>query len=115
MNKMTEQEIWNNEDAICLQTDTLDDISIPPWIEQDITPSTVAAIVHGGKQHDLCRLVSPRLMAEHGDDVLQFIKDEIGELPQPARDESWSGIAVYYLSHAVELWASTTYSRLTDS
>jgi hypothetical protein len=45
-------------------------------------------------------------MNEHGDDVLQYIQDSLDELPKPRDDESWSGIAVFYLSYAVELWAS---------
>ena len=44
-------------------------------------------------------------MAEHGNDVLQYIEDQIGELPQPRPGESWSGMAVFYLSYAVEMWA----------
>lgn len=45
-------------------------------------------------------------MALHGDDVLEYVEDHYGEIPAPPRVESWSGIAVFYLSAAVELFAS---------
>ena len=42
---MTDQEIWNDDTPIS----ALDvDIEIPRWIEQDISPQDVAAIVQGG-------------------------------------------------------------------
>lgn len=44
------------------------------------------------------------VMAEHGNDVLDFVEDSLGELPTPPKGESWSGMAVFYLSCAVELW-----------
>ena len=43
-------------------------------------------------------------MADYGDDVLQYIQDTMGELPKPDNCESWSGMACFYLSCAVELW-----------
>lgn len=51
-------------------------------------------------------------MAKHGDDVLQFIEDRLGEIPQPDEGESWSGMACFYLSFAVELWASEAENAL---
>ena len=47
-------------------------------------------------------------MSEYGDEILQYIEDSYGEIPAPIKGESWSGIAVYYFSMAVELWASGT-------
>lgn len=47
-----------------------------------------------------------KTMAEHGDDVLEYIVDQWGELPTPDNDLSWSGIAVLYLSTAVEIWCA---------
>lgn len=85
---------------------------VPRWIDQNITLYEVQAIQHGGcasgaympavTYHE-----AAATMAEHGDDVLQFIDDELGELPTVPTDTSWSGIAVFYLSYAVELWASS--------
>ena len=51
-------------------------------------------------------------MAEHGDDVLEYIEDTLGEIPAPKAGESWSGLAVFYLSMAVELWAGDVMSQL---
>ena len=42
---MTDQEIWNDDTPI---TDIDIDIEVPSWIEQDISPQDVAAIVQGG-------------------------------------------------------------------
>ena len=42
-------------------------------------------------------------MAVHGDDVLQYLEDITGELLIPPNDVCWSGLAVFYLSRAVEL------------
>lgn len=53
-------------------------------------------------------------MNQHGDDVLQYIQDELGELPKPPVDTSWGGLAIFYLSIAVEAWASGAYSQLED-
>ena len=54
-------------------------------------------------------------MSEHGDDVLQYLEDQLGELPQHASTESWSGIAVHYLSCAVELWASGAEAEICEA
>jgi hypothetical protein len=86
-------------------------IDVPRWIEQDITLYTVEAINQGGcasgaympavTYHD-----ATQAMAEHGDDVLEFIEEGIGELPMPEQTTSWGGLACHFLSCAVELWAS---------
>ena len=47
-------------------------------------------------------------------DVLQYIDDALGEVPAPKRGESWGGIAVHYLSTAVELWAHDIMGQLED-
>ena len=94
-------------------------IDVPLWIDQDITPGSVAAIVQGGCASGaympaVTYYQATQTMAEHGDAVLQFIQDgsRFGELPHPRDDESWAGIAVHYLSIAVELWAARAYSEL---
>ena len=45
------------------------------------------------------------VMNEHGDAILEFIEGNLGEIPAPKHGESWAGMAVYYVSMAVELWA----------
>ena len=109
---MTEDEMWNDDKPV---TDY--EIDVPAWIEQDIAPSQIMAIYQGGcasgaympavTYHE-----AAGTMQEHGDDVLQFIQDALGELPKPKDDESWSGMACFYLSAAVELWAMTAHDEL---
>jgi hypothetical protein len=88
------------------------DIDVPAWIKQDITGADVAAICQGGCASGAYMPAvtyhsALTTMGEHGDDVLQFIEDSMGELPTPPEGVSWSGLACHYLSTAVELWASS--------
>ena len=88
------------------------DIDVPAWIEQDITPQTIAAIVQGGCASGaympaVTYWQALETMSKHGDDVLQYVEDTYGELLPPPEGSSWSGVAVHYLSIAVELWASS--------
>lgn len=90
-------------------------IDIPRWIDQDIDNYQVQAIVEGGcasgaympavTYHE-----ARETMNEHGDDVLDFIEDAYGELPTVPEGSSWSGMAVHYLSCAVEIWANRASS-----
>ena len=102
-------DMWNTETAI-REIEGLD-IEVPAWISQDISPSDVAAILQGGCASGAYMPAviyhqALETMKEHGDDVLQFIEDRLGELPAPKKGESWSGLVCFYLSCAVELWAS---------
>lgn len=118
MNNTAEKQvydIWNDETEL---TDY--GITVPEYIEQDIAAQDIAAIVQGGCASGAYMPAviyhqAIETMSKHGNDVLQFIQDSCGELPPPKRDESWSGIAVYYLSIAVELWASQIESELKES
>jgi len=81
----------------------------PAWITQALSPYDLAAINQGGCASGaympaVTYHLASKTMGEHGDDVLQYIQDACGELPQVDNDESWSGIAVFYLSSAVELF-----------
>ena len=108
-------DLWNTETPIKDLPDC--DIEIPDWIESDISPSDVAAICQGGCASGaympaVTYYTASKTMQEHGDDVLQYLQDELGELPKPRDDESWSGTACFYLSCAVEMWASGAESVL---
>jgi len=96
--------------------DLTDEITIPRWIDQEISPSTVAAILQGGcasgaytpavTYHDA--LETMRRHGDSHDGVLQYLED-LGELPDPlvlGDSISWSELACLYVSCAVELWAS---------
>ena len=108
-------DLWNHEDPV-----TELEIDVPAWIEDDVSPSDIAAILQGGCASGAYMPAvtyhkARETMAEHGDDVLDFIQDQLGELPAPDASESWSGIAVHYLSYAVELWASTVEEEVSDA
>lgn len=107
-------DLWNNENPVADY-----DIDVPAWIDQDITPQDIAAICQGGCASGaympaVTYYTANKIMAEHGDDVLEYIEDHMGELPTPPSDTSWSGMAVFYLSYAVELWTSSVESELED-
>ena len=109
-------DLWNCDEPI---TDYDETFTVPPWIEQDITPATVAAILQGGCDSGaympaVTYYEADKTMSEHGDDVLEYIEDALGEIPSAHIATSWSGLAVFYLSTAVELWASDIEEILTE-
>ena len=102
MTKIKENQDVSDTDAEC-----------PDWIEggADLSGSCIEAIQQGGCASGafmpaVTYHAAMRTMAEHGNDVLDYINDALGELPTPSDCESWSGMAEHYLSVAVELWAS---------
>ena len=102
--------LWNYEDPITELT--RGEVTPPRWIDQDINPSTVAASLQGGcnsgaympavTYHDALET-----MQHHGNTILDYLEDSLGELPTPPHTISWSGLACHYLSRAVELWAAS--------
>lgn len=111
---MTREDLWDHDDPAA------DLIDVPAWVEQDIDGGTLEAIVQGGCASGaympaVTYYDAQQTMAEHGDDVLQYLQDTLGELPKPSDDESWSGMAVHYLSCAVEVWAQGALPELLDA
>lgn len=109
---MTNEEMWESNEPV-----TTFDIDVPNWIDQDISPYDVAAICQGGCESGaympaVTYYDAQQTMDRHGDDVLRYIEDSYGELPQPPVDASWAGRACFYMSVAVELWASMAESEL---
>jgi hypothetical protein len=108
--KMTESELWNNENPPTAP--------MPEWLNIG-TISEAMAIRKSGcasNAHISCFYYEARqIMAKHGDDVLDYIEEATGTLPPPPADTSWSGIAVHYLSMAVEIWASGYISDMMES
>lgn len=107
-------DLWNDDEPI---SDRFDDIDVPTWIDDDISPHDVAAIVQGGCASGaympaVTYHTAAVTMSLYGDDVLDYISDQLGELPMPDSGVSWSGIACHFLSIAVELWASGAHSIL---
>ncbi len=54
-------------------------------------------------------------MNEHGDAVLQHIEDHMGKLPEVPKGMSWDAIACFYVSYAVEFWASSAFDTLEEA
>lgn len=114
---MTLEETWNSDATVA---ETLG-INIPAWVEQEICVSTVASIVQSGCNSGaympaVTYWQAKETMGNFGDSVLQYIEDVLGELPSPFdtyESVSWGGMAVFYLSTAVELWAIDTLALLT--
>lgn len=107
-------DIWNTDTAIRV-IDGLD-IAIPAWIDDDITPADVAAICQGGCASGaympaVTYYQALKTMDRHGDAVLEYIENVLGELPSVA-GQSWSQMACTYVSAAVDLWASSIESEL---
>ena len=102
-------DMWNTDTPI-RDIEGLN-VTIPAWIDQDITPYDVAAIIQGGCASGaympaVTYYAANKTMSEHGDGVLDYIQSILGDLPTPRDDESWSGLAAHYLSCAIQLWAS---------
>lgn len=98
----------------------LDSIDVPAWFTGDPATNDVAEIIEGGCSSGAWMPAvryrdAVQTMSEHGDDVLQYLQDYHGELPVPADCESWSGIAVHYLSAAVELWCACNEDAITEA
>ena len=111
--------LWNYVDPI---TELTDEITIPRWIDQEISPSTVAAILQGGCASGAYMPAvtysdAEETMHQHGDaedGVLEYLED-FGDLHHthlPA-SISWSELSCFYVSCAVELWAASIEDDLT--
>lgn len=82
----------------------------PAFITEELTQHDIAAINQGGCASGAYMPAvtyhkALATMFEHGDDVFDYIYERTGEIPAPASVQSWSGLATFYLSHAVELYA----------
>ncbi len=82
----------------------------PQWITEELDQDDIQAINQGGCASGAYMPAvtdhqALKTMSEHGDDVLEYIDNQLGEIPAPANLDNWSGMAVHYLSTAVELYA----------
>jgi len=113
---MTEAQMWDNDEPVQSA------VPVPPWIEADISPATIAAIVQGGCESGsympavtYCEALDT--MSKHGDQVFDYLADHlIGKLlvMEDLENMSWGGLACRFLSHAVELWALDAYATLKE-
>lgn len=108
-----------NAQALAVDDDA-DTVDVPPWIDPNITPADVAAILQGGCDSGAYMPAvtyhqALETMTEHGDDVLQYIEDRADEVRvSTLLSKSWAGIACCFVSAAVELWAAGVESELYD-
>ena len=121
---MTKQQQWDTSTPIndlvgatAEDTADLDDLFLPPWIESDISPCQGQSIIKGGCEGGaylpaVVYLTAQETMHDHGDRVLDYIESIRGDLPAPMAGSSWAGMAVHYLSTAIELWAHSTAEAL---
>lgn len=100
-------------------------VDVPDWItgrgkygkreeeQHEISADDCVAIEQGGCASGawmpaVTYHTAGQIMAEHGDDVLDYILEVSGEMSQIKDTDSWSGMACNFLSNAVELWAMST-------
>lgn len=112
---MDMNQIWNCETDVA----ALLDISQPDWLAYDLTVANIAAICQGGCASGVYMPAvtytqATDTMSRHGNDVLAYIEDNLGELPAPPKGESWQGMACFYLSYAVEIWAHDVMAQLEE-
>ena len=96
-------------------------IDVPDWIDQDISLDDINNIIQGGCASGAYMPAvtyhsALDTMGDHGDEVIQYIEDAIGDLPDVSGEYwSWSGMACKYLSAAVELWCSSVQDEAKDA
>lgn len=108
--------MWNNENPVS------EYVEVPRWIDQDITVSDVAAreyaCASGAYMPSVEYATALNIMNEHGDEIMDFLDETIGsgEILQGAvqEDVSWAGLAVRFVSAAVELWAVQVQDELEE-
>ena len=86
-----------------------------------LTPAAVAAINQGGCDSGafmpaVTYWSAKAAMNSWGDEILAYIEDRLGDVPAPddKNRSSWGTLACFYVSVAVELWASDTLAALED-
>ena len=113
---MTEAQMWDDDEPVQSA------VTVPPWIEADISPATIVAVVEGGCESGAympavtyCEALDT--MSKHGDqvfDYLAIVSEGDTDFRETGESLSWSGLACRYLSRAVELWAQNAYATLEE-
>ena len=101
-----------DEDEIgsLIETGVLVGPEIPAWIEQDITGFDVRCIAQGGCASGaympaVTYYTAKQTMAQHGDDIVDFIVERLGLQGLDAEADSFGGMCCHLVSTAVELWS----------
>jgi len=118
-------ELWENKRLYRVTVGTSTDPvgAACGWLRDHgpLTPSDVAAINQGGCDSGafmpaVTYWSAKAAMHRWGDEILAYIEDRLGEVPAPddKNRSSWGTLACFYVSVAVELWASDTLAALED-
>lgn len=105
-------QLWHVPVNGCIYDSVIDLNELPKWWpDDDLRLSEISGIQQAGcAGQAYMPAVTYHLANEHmlacGDDVLDYLYDIYGETPQPKKEISWSGMAVFYLSLAVENWCA---------
>lgn len=93
----------------------------PHWLEsmggidlEDVQPVIQGGCASGAFMPAVTYHQASETMRTNGNDILEYIEDQLGEIPQPNKGETWSGMAVFYCSMAVELWCGQ-FDELVES
>ena len=100
-----------------------DFVAIPEWIEQDLCTTQLAAILQGGCASGaympaVTYYDARKTMDRYGDDVLAFLQKYEYDYPEIfalGPNQSWDGIAVHFLSAAVEFWAWSVAETVVEA
>lgn len=104
----------NNYENEALDTMNIEiDANRPQWIDPvevyDIASIQQGGCASGAYMPAVTYYTATQTMADHGNDILDYIEEQTGENPlniqKPDDVVSWSGLACFYVSYAVELWA----------
>ena len=111
---MTRDQAWNTDTPI---RDL--GVKVPRWIEQDISPLVVSSIAKGGcASHAYLPAVeywsAMNILLDHGDDVLGYLDEVLGEIPSPPEGTSWAGMACYYLCYAIDVWSGSALEQILE-
>jgi len=112
-----------------------EDVEFPDWIDRDsfvemnhdrdeeiVWVSSIKDLNYGGCASGcympaVTYYKARQTMAEHGDEVLAHIWEQLGEIPAPSDDThpSFSAACCHWLSMAVEMWAQTVLLDIEDA
>lgn len=120
--------LWEHDEPITrYEHDDYSTPEVPEWINQDISPADVAAIIQGGCDSGAYMPAvtyhqALATMSEHGCEVLDYIADYIGDpfellaerLDGRFSNRSWEGLACFFVSVAVECWAQSIEYELDE-
>ena len=102
-----------------IETGALAGLEIPAWIDQEITVCTVRAICQGGcvsgaYMPAVTYFDAKHAMAEHGEDIFDFITDRLGDSGLDNDCLSFGMKCCAWMSSAVELWAFEALSLIEE-